>query len=233
MVVSDGVTNLTSATATLTVDPTLITPYTWDGSDNAEWFSSSGGHWSPTWVNDSSSAASVNLGYVYAQSPLTANSLTIGDGVGAAQSAVVKNSTDNAFLNISTITINADGILNSGGNTTCHLKGHINLNGGIIGGYYNGGSALTYGVFNFENTIHVTANSTIAVTGGGATLGQPGGTQFNVESGVTLSVPGNSHLQKHPERHGPDQSLRGDHDALRRQHLHRRDHGRRRQLGIE
>ena len=166
------------------------TTYTWDNTYNAEWFSSSGGHWSPAWVNSSSSDAVVNDGHVYASSAgVTANSLTVGDGTGAAGSAEAKNSTDNAFRSITTITINSDGILTGGGNATTHL-GLITLNGGQIGGGDNGGSAATYGVFNFDNTLHVTADSTISTGGGGVALSQTGGTQFNVDSGKTLFVTG-------------------------------------------
>ena len=73
----------------------------------------------------------------------------------------------------------------------------INLNGGIIGGNDNGGSAATYGVFNFDETVTVNGGantSTISTTGGGVTLGQSGGTVFNVADGaasVDLLVSGN------------------------------------------
>ena len=73
----------------------------------------------------------------------------------------------------------------------------INLNGGTIGGNDNGGSAATYGVFNFDETVTVNGGantSTISTTGGGVTLGQSGGTVFNVADGaasVDLLVSGN------------------------------------------
>jgi fibronectin-binding autotransporter adhesin len=166
--------------------------YTWDGA-NENWGTA---HWTgagSTWVNSNSNDAIINGGGpVFAGSnggsggsgSVTANSITVSN-------ATLRPTSNNVFWNsVGTITLNAGGVLVGGWNATNHISSLIVLNGGDIGGNDNGGDASTYGIYNFENTIHVTDNSTISVTGAGATLSQTGGTQFNVDSGKTLSVTG-------------------------------------------
>jgi len=168
--------------------------HTWDGSDNVEWFNGGGTNWSPTWNNDGNQDAVVNSGDTWINGNVYALSLTIGDGAGP--NASVRPALDNALWGVTAITINADGSLAGSGNSSSHLK-TINLNGGTIGGSDNGGSAAQYGVFNFDETVTVNGGantSTISTTGGGVTLGQPGGTVFNVADGaasVDLLVSGN------------------------------------------
>jgi autotransporter-associated beta strand protein len=166
--------------------------YTWDGA-NENWGTA---HWTgagSTWVNSSSNDAIINGGGpVFAGSNggsggsgnVTANSITVSN-------ATLRPTSNNVFWNnVGTITLNAGGSLVGGWNATNHISSAIVLNGGDIGGNDYGGDASTYGIYNFENTIHVTDNSTISVTGSGATLSQTGGTQFNVDSSKTLSVTG-------------------------------------------
>ena len=168
--------------------------HTWDGSDNVEWFNGGGTNWSPTWNNDGNQDAVVNSGDTWINGNVYALSLTIGDGAGPNGS--VRPAVDNALWGVTSITINSDGSLSGSGNSSSHLK-TINLNGGIIGGNDNGGSAAQYGVFNLDETVTVNGGantSTISTTGGGVTLGQPGGTVFNVADGaasVDLLVSGN------------------------------------------
>ena len=168
--------------------------HTWDGSDNVEWFNGGGTNWSPTWNNDGNQDAVVNSGDTWINGNVYALSLTIGDGAGP--NASVRPAVDNAVWGVTSITINSDGSLAGSGNSSSHLK-TINLNGGIIGGNDNGGSAAQYGVFNFDEAVTVNGGantSTISTTGGGVTLGQPGGTVFNVADGaaaVDLLVSGN------------------------------------------
>ena len=185
---------LTAATlAPSIVDTAQAATYTWDGTNLENWGTA---HWTgagSSWVDSSSNDAIINGGTVYAGSnggssprpgSITASSITVSN-------ATLRPTSDNVFWNrVGTITLNAGGILNGGWNATNHLTAAIVLNGGEIAGSDNAGYAATYGVYNFDNTIHVTADSTISVTGGGATLGQAGGTQFNVDSGKTLSVTG-------------------------------------------
>jgi autotransporter-associated beta strand protein len=167
--------------------------YTWDGTANENWGTA---HWTgagASWVNNNGNDAVINGGIVYVGSnggsdprpgSVTANSITVGN-------ATLYLTSNNAFWStVGTITLNAGGVLNSGWNATSHLNAGIVLNGGDITGSDNSGGAATWGIYNLENTIHVTADSTISVTGAGATLGQTGGTQFNVDSGKTLSVTG-------------------------------------------
>lgn len=167
--------------------------YTWDGTANENWGTA---HWTgagASWVNNNGNDAVINGGIVYVGSnggsaprpgSVTANSITVGN-------ATLYLTSNNAFWgSVGTITLNAGGVLNSGWSATSHLSAGIVLNGGDITGSDNSGGAATWGIYNFENTIHVTADSTISVTGAGATLGQTGGTQFNVDSGKTLSVTG-------------------------------------------
>ncbi|MCX6874833.1 MAG: autotransporter-associated beta strand repeat-containing protein, partial [Verrucomicrobia bacterium] len=175
---------LTAAVLALGSAAAQADTHTWDDTINASWFLA--GKWSPEWVNGGTSIALVNSGYVYADASVTASSLTIGDGIGSAEA---KNLFNNAFAGIGSIIINSDGRLSGGSNTTTHL-GSITLNGGTISGSDTGGTAALVGIFNFDDTVHVTADSTISVTGAGVTLGQTGGTQFNVDSGKTLSVTG-------------------------------------------
>jgi autotransporter-associated beta strand protein len=176
------------------VSNTLAATHTWDGSDNVEWFNGGGTNWSPVWNNDGNQDAVVNSGDTWINGNVYALSLTIGDGTGS--NASVRPAYDNALWGVTSITINADGSLAGSGNSSSHLK-TINLNGGTIGGSDNGSSAAQYGVFNFDETVTVNGGantSTISTTGGGVTLGQPGGTVFNVADGaasVDLLVSGN------------------------------------------
>ena len=87
-------TLLTAASAVLLAAPSVhATDYTWDGTNNAPW---SDAKWSDgiNWVNGSGNNAIVNSGDVYADIGITANSLTIGDGVGAAGSASARFATN-------------------------------------------------------------------------------------------------------------------------------------------
>jgi fibronectin-binding autotransporter adhesin len=175
-----------SAAATAQADT-----YTWDGTTE-NWGTA---HWTgagSSWVDSSSNDAVINGGTVFAGSnagsggpgSITANSITVSNGT------VALSSTNVFWHNVGTITLNPGGVLYSVYNATNHIDAAIVLNGGEIGGTDNGGLANQYGMYNFENTIHVTDNSTISVTGAGATLSQTGGTQFHVDSGKTLSVSG-------------------------------------------
>lgn len=166
--------------------------YTWDGTNGENWGSA---HWTgagSTWLNSPDNDSVIHGGQVYAGSNggsggpsfISANSISLSN-------AALILTSNNVFWNsVETITLNSGAILWSGWNATNHINSSIVLNGGSIGGVDYGGDAATYGMYNLENTIHVTANSTISVTGAGATLGQLGGTQFNVEGGTTLSVTG-------------------------------------------
>ena len=170
--------------------------YTWDTGVNASWFSS---NWntSQLWVGGSGNNAIVNTGTVTVPSgndngSVTANSITINNG------GTVNVGSTNAFNGtVNSITINAGGTLTSSNDASNHLN-LIYLNGGTItgsdsGNVYAGG----WGVFNLDNTITVDGGantSTISVTGGGVTLGQTGGTVFDVKNGsaaVDLLVSGN------------------------------------------
>jgi autotransporter-associated beta strand protein len=176
--------------------------FTWDGTNNAPW---SDARWSDgvnsaiNWVNGGTNDAVVNSGDVWSPIQISANSLTIGDGVGDPNSASARFATNNAFWGITTITINSDGYLAGSANTTSHLL-TVNLNGGTIGGGDNGGDAAFYGVIALHGPVNVNGGavtSTISTTGGGVllvgpTAGTP--TEFNVADGaaaVDLLVSGN------------------------------------------
>jgi fibronectin-binding autotransporter adhesin len=178
------------------------TTFTWDGTDNAPW---SDAKWSDgvssgiNWVNGGGNDAVVNSGDVWSPIGISANSLTIGDGIGGGNSASARFATNNAFWGINTITINSDGYLAGSANTTSHLL-TVNLNGGTIGGGDNGGDAAFYGIIALHGPVNVNGGantSTISTTGGGVllvgpTAGQP--TEFNVADGaadVDLLVSGN------------------------------------------
>ncbi|MBU3637236.1 autotransporter-associated beta strand repeat-containing protein, partial [Polynucleobacter sp. es-MAR-4] len=96
---------------------------------------------------------------------------------------------NNSFIGSTTsttstlLTINSGGLLTSSNNGSFHL-GRINLNGGTLAG----NSAAQWGVYNLDQRINVTANSSISATN--VTLGMTGGVVFNIGSGNTLNVTG-------------------------------------------
>ena len=176
--------------------------YTWDGTNNAPWSDakwSDGTNSAINWVNGGGNDAAVNSGDVWSPIGISANSLTIGDGVGGASSASARFATNNAFWGITSITINSDGYLAGSANCTSHLL-NVNLNGGTIGGGDNGGDAAFYGIIALHGPVNVNGGavtSTINTTGGGVLLVGPTAgtaTEFNVADGaaaVDLLVSGN------------------------------------------
>ena len=117
--------------------------YTWDGTNNASWADarwSSGTNSGINWVNGSSNSGFVNSGDVWSPIGITANSLTVGDGVGSANSASARFATNNAFRGINSITINKDGYL-GGSAEYHHPPPHRQPQRRQSGGSDNGGDA--------------------------------------------------------------------------------------------
>jgi len=88
-----------------------------------------------------------------------------------------------------TIILNSGSVLTTSSNTTTDTLGRLTLNGGTLAN--SGpmtGSAATWGAWYLAQNVTVTANSTISALG--VTLGQSGGTNFNIAAGTQLLVNG-------------------------------------------
>ncbi len=106
--------------------------------------------------------------------------------------ATVMVNSDNALVGSSAnvpVTIAAGGVLTTA-TSSSHLPGLLTLAGGTLATTTATLSANepTYGSWNLDKGVLVTANSTISAAGVVPT--QAGGTQFNVASGATLNVTG-------------------------------------------
>jgi len=124
-----------------------------------------------------------------------ANGSTYG---GAGNGNVVVNSGgtlrasgDNSLVGQTTsaaksIRINAGGTVDSTGTTTCHLNALV-LNGGTLTATTPNG---TWGNWNLDNGVSTLTNGSISTMGpdGNVTLGQVGGTVFNIGAGDTVNV---------------------------------------------
>ncbi|QWD80805.1 S-layer family protein [Polynucleobacter sp. MWH-S4W17] len=121
-------------------------------------------------------------------------------GLGNSQSISINNNgiinlvgDDNSFVGYGSsthLTINLGGLLYATGYSTYHLP-DITLNGGVIDSGFPSSSPRPVdwrGVFNFDKTVVVTADSLVSAKT--LALTEVGGTVFDVHSGATLSVTG-------------------------------------------
>ncbi|MEI8036933.1 MAG: autotransporter-associated beta strand repeat-containing protein [Verrucomicrobiota bacterium] len=126
----------------------------------------------------------VNAGTVYANAAnaFIGSLLTINNG-----GTVVSNTISGG--NFSPLRINAGGIMTTADGNTSDFQA-ITLDGGTITTGAGGSFSATYGSWNFNKTVSTAGSgntSTISGAGSG-TVGQTGGTIFNVLTGDTLNV---------------------------------------------
>ncbi|MFA5094119.1 MAG: autotransporter domain-containing protein, partial [Candidatus Omnitrophota bacterium] len=118
------------------------------------------------------------------------NAIVVNDGGTIDCSATAGQTYDNSFVgsaaNTATITINAGGVITDSFGHSNHLKALI-LDGGTLS--ETGGANAQYGNWNFDYGVTTPGNgNTSYITGGNATLGQTGGTVFDIGAGDTVNV---------------------------------------------
>jgi filamentous hemagglutinin family protein len=145
---------------------------------------------------DQAFAGTLNVSeYLY----LTNGSNSAISGLGNASAINVTNGTidlsneisANSLIGIwgspTTITLNAGGTLTQSGSNTFHLQ-NIVLNGGTLASGVATGDGASYGTYNLDRGLSVTADSTISAPG--MALSEGGGTYITVASGATLTLSG-------------------------------------------
>lgn len=139
-------------------------------------------------------------GTTVAQGTLVADGTNSGTGSLGGGNVTVNSgatirigTTNNGFVGSSTtapriVQINPGGLVVNPGTTTNHL-GPLVMNGGTLS--VTGGPNASFGNWNFDqgvSTLGAAAPTVSNISGGNATLSQPGGTIFNVQGSDTLNV---------------------------------------------